>query len=230
MTQDFARYERNTQAFSKEEVEAICGKSVCVIGCGGLGGYVAMSLARFGVGRLSLVDGDVFEVSNLNRQLFSTEMNLGKHKALEAKRILALVNSGVEVEAFAELLTEENAIRLLSGHDAAVDCLDNVASRLVLEDGCDAVGIPLVHGAIGGFYGQVACVFPGDAVLRSIYGANAEKPPANRAGNPPFTPQLVAAIQCSETLKLLAGRADVLRKKLLLIDLLRNTFHTVELT
>ena len=229
MIDDFERYVKNTNAFSREEVEAIHAKSVCVVGCGGLGGYVAMSLARFGVGKLSLIDGDVFDPSNLNRQLFCTEANLGKSKAQEAKLALSLVNSSVEIEAYMELLVEDNCRRLLSGHDAVVDCLDSIPSRLVLEDGCASADIPLIHGAIGGFYGQVSCVFPGDGTLHTLYAGSESRPQDNPAGNPPFTPQMVAAIQCSETLKLLAGKSGLLRKKLLLIDLLRNVFQTVDL-
>ncbi|MCL1805692.1 MAG: HesA/MoeB/ThiF family protein [Clostridiales bacterium] len=229
MIRDFTRYSRNVNAFSREEVEAIRGKSVCVVGCGGLGGYAAMCLARFGVGRLTLVDGDVFDASNLNRQLFCTERNLGKSKALEAKEALAAVNSEVEIVARGEMLTAANSASILSGCDAAVDCLDSASARLILEAGCEAAGIPLVHGAIGGFYGQVCCIFPGDGVISALYGGKGSAPPNNAAGNPPFTPQMVAAIQCSEALKLLAGREDLLRKKLLIIDLLQNSFFTIDL-
>ena len=229
MTADFERYSRNMQAFSREEVEAMHEKSVCVIGCGGLGGYVAMSLARFGIGRLVLADGDVFAASNLNRQLFCKETNLGKNKALEAKSALAEINSETRIRVYAHMLTEENCGEIIAGCDVAVDCLDNIPARILLEAGCKDAGIPLIHGAIGGFYGQVCCVFPGDDVLSALYGGRASAPADNAAGNPPFTPQLVAAWQCSEALKLLAGRKDVLRKKLLIIDLLLNTTHTIDI-
>ncbi|MDR0469542.1 MAG: HesA/MoeB/ThiF family protein, partial [Peptococcaceae bacterium] len=87
--------------------------------------------------------------------------------------------------------------------------------------------IPLIHGAIGGFYGQACCIFPGDDMLHLLYGGKESAPTNAAAGNPPFIAQMVAAIECSETLKLLAGK-EVLRKKLLLIDLLQNTFHTID--
>ena len=229
MIADFTRYSRNTNAFSREEVESIHEKSVCVVGCGGLGGYVAMSLARFGIGRLTLVDGDVFDASNLNRQLFCKETNLGKSKSLEAKAALAEINSGTEVDAVTDMLAEENRDAILAGHDAAVDCLDSIPARLLLEEGCKETGIPLIHGAIAGFYGQVCCVFPGDDTLRALYGGK-EAPQVNHtAGNPPFTPQLVAAVQCSEVLKLLAGRDSLLRRKLLFVDLLQHSFQIIDL-
>lgn len=227
---DFTRYIRNTNSFTREEVELVRTKSACIIGCGGLGGYVAMSLARFGIGKLGLVDGDAFELSNLNRQLFATEANLGKSKCLEAKLALSTINSEVETVAYVERLTGENYERLLCGYDVVVDCLDNPESRITLEKGCEALGVPFIHGAIGGFYGQVCCVFPGDSTMSVLYagrksGAGSR---ANEAGNPPFTPQLVAAIQCAEVLKLLTGKGELLRKKLLLIDLLRCTMQTID--
>jgi molybdopterin/thiamine biosynthesis adenylyltransferase len=186
-----------------------------------------MSLARFGVGRLTLVDGDAFAPSNLNRQLFCKESNLGKNKALEAKKALADINSETVVTAVAWMLNEENRSAIISGHNAVVDCLDSIPARLILEEGCKEADVPLIHGAIGGFYGQVCCVFPGDDMLRLLYGGKESAPTNAAAGNPPFIAQMVAAIECSETLKLLTGK-DVLRKKLLLIDLLQNTFQTID--
>jgi len=224
----FTRYEKNTNAFSREEVEKIHGKSVCIVGCGGLGGYVAMSLARFGVRSLTLVDGDEFTASNLNRQLFCTEANLGRNKAEETQKALALVNSDVEVTAITENMSKNNCGQLLDDCDAAVDCLDNILSRFDLEERCKEADIPLIHGAVSGFFGQAACVFPGDDLMRAIYAGGILKLRSNAAGAPPFIPQLVAAIECSETLKILAGRGDVLRHKLLTIDLLRNDFQILE--
>lgn len=227
----FERYHKNVEAFSIEEVQSIRQKRVCVVGCGGLGGHVIQSLARFGVGFLTLVDGDVFCASNLNRQAFCTETNLGQSKANAAKEALATINSDVIVHAHFEMLTEQNAEALLSGHDLAIDCLDNVSSRFILMQACNKANIPFVHGAIGGFFGQVANVFPGDDTLNRLYPSDHlfEKGIENRLGNPPFTPQLVAALQCSEALKILAGRDHVLRNAVLHIDLLHNEFEKIAL-
>ena len=229
MITDFTRYSKNLGAFTREEIEAVHAKSVCIAGCGGLGGFAAMSLARFGVGKLTLIDGDLFTVSNLNRQLFCTETNLGQNKAIEAKKALSVINSDIEVTAYPQMLNEDNCGSLLSGHDIVLDCLDNVPARILLEKTCKEAEIPLIHGAINGFLGQVCCILPGDDIIRTLYAGNISESFGNTGGNPPFTPQLVAAIQCSEALKLLTGRENILRKKLLLIDLQDNTFQTVEL-
>ncbi len=120
------RYLRNHDAISEAEQAILAQKRVLVVGCGGLGGYVIECLARIGVGYLRVVDGDVFDETNLNRQLLSSNMNLGRPKTLAAQQRVMAVNPLVEVEAFQSLLTAENAVQLLEGCDVAVDALDNV--------------------------------------------------------------------------------------------------------
>lgn len=219
----FERYRRNTSAFSEEEVLRLHQKKVAIVGCGGLGGHVIQGLARFGILSLTLIDGDVFAVSNLNRQLFATEKTLGENKALTAKEQLADINPDVSATALPAMMTAQNAEEFLTGHDLVMDCLDNRDARLLLDDTCRKLSIPYVHGAIGGFYGQVTSVFPGDSIVKMLYGGGGGGI-EQELGNPSFIPQAVAAIQCSEALKILVGRGEILRGKLLSIDLLRNEF------
>lgn len=224
------RYIRNIEAFTQEELARIRQKRVCIIGCGGLGGYVCHALARFGLGGLTVVDGDVFSESNLNRQLFATSQSLGKNKAEVAKYALAQVNPDVHVIAWPVMLSEENLMRILPGHDLAVDCLDAVLPRRSLGRGCAALNLPLVHGAIAGFFGQVATIFPGSDLLERLYPEQGERASGldTKLGSPAFTPQFVAALQCGETIKILAGRGKILRDSVLFIDLLNNSFETVD--
>ena len=149
------RYRMNCNAISSEEMQVLKRAKVCVVGCGGLGGHVIELLARLGMGHLVAVDGDAFARSNLNRQLLCLESSLGGNKAEEAVIRVNQVNSEVKIDAHCLYMDEGNAARLLSGCDLAVDALDNVESRLVLEDACAQKGIPLIHGAIGGWCGQV---------------------------------------------------------------------------
>lgn len=223
------RYARNMEAFSAEELAAIRTKRVLVVGCGGLGGHVVQSLARFGVGALTLVDGDSFAESNLNRQLFATADTLGQSKALAAKEALAAINPDVAVKARPEMLTEQNAADLTQNQHIAVDCLDNVPARFLLAQACARRGIPLVHGAIGGFYGQVANILPGEKLLDLLYPPGAGQGVEKQLGNPAFIPQLVGAAQSCEALKLLAGRANVLRGSVLHIDMLHNSYEVIRL-
>lgn len=224
------RYIRNAETFSWAEMENIQKKRICVAGCGGLGGYVCQTLARFGVGKITIIDGDSFNESNLNRQTFATVKSLGLNKALAAQEALAVINPDVAVAVQAVMLSSENAAQILPEHDLAIDCLDNIPTRFILAKQCAEQGIPMVHGAIAGFYGQIANIFPGDGLLDQIYPdqGKAESGLEKKLGNPAFTPQLVAAVQCSEALKILAERENILRHAMLHVDLLNNSYEIIE--
>ncbi len=223
------RYDRNRNTFSVEENERFKTFRVFVAGCGGLGGFVIEELGRLGIGNITAVDGDVFEESNLNRQLLSTEKVLGKSKALAAKERMALVNSEVTVTPIQAMITEENAVELISGHGIVVDALDNASSRFVLEKCCEKLGIPMVHGAIAGWYGQVAVIFPGDRFLEKLYPKEGGKGAETELGNPAFTPAVIASIEVAETIKVLLGKEEILRSKLLTIDLLNHEYEVLTL-
>lgn len=212
------RYARNIPAVSAEEQAALARKKVLVVGCGGLGGYLIEYLARMGVGEITAADGDVFEPSNLNRQILSTQDLLGTGKALAARERARAVNPAVTVRAVEAFLDEGNADELVRGRDLALDALDNVPARLVLEDACAREGVPIVHGAIRGWTAQVAVVPPGSGALRRLYGRAAS--PAEKTSLP-FTPAFCAAVQAAEAVKLLCGRPPALEGKLLLADLRR---------
>jgi molybdopterin/thiamine biosynthesis adenylyltransferase len=223
------RYSRNMKMLSPEENDSLKGMRVCVIGCGGLGGHIIEMLGRLGVGYITAVDGDVFEESNLNRQLLSSVSVIGKSKALTAKERMAEVNPLININPIYDRLTMENGREIIKDHHVVVDALDNVDSRLNLQDLCAELKIPLVHGAIAGWYGQVTTIFPEDRTLDMIYFDRNIKGLEKELGNPSFTPALVASIEVSEVLKILIGRGELLRKKLLHIDLLTQDYTVINL-
>ena len=178
------RYSCNRNSLTEQDQEKLAGSRVLIVGCGGLGGYVTELLARVGAGRLTVADGDVFTETNLNRQLFCTMETMGKYKAVAASERVSAVNPLVTCEAICEFLTEENADRLLAGHDIAVDALDNADSRALLLEAAARAGIPLVHGAIAGFQGRVSVIYPGDAtstLLSKVKTAALSRRPATFA-------------------------------------------------
>lgn len=221
------RYVKSIGTLSLEEVEFLRKIKVAVAGCGGLGGYVVELLARLGVGFLTLVDKDVFEESNLNRQLFCDLNSLGKFKVLVAKERLKIVNPEVEVNAIIAELNFKNGKNFLKNHDLVIDALDTPQAKKLLEEICEDLNIPLVHGAVAGWYGQIATIFPGDRLLRVLYFSKTSGM-EKEIGVPPFTPSLVASFQVSEALKVLFKKGEVLRKKVLFIDLLKNEFEIIE--
>lgn len=175
-------------------------------------------LGRLGIGHITAVDGDIFTESNLNRQLLCTNLDLGKNKALEAMERMKTINDLIKVEPIPYYINEDNAIDILGGHDVVIDALDNIETRFLLQDKCEKLCIPLVHGAISGWHGQATTIFPGDKTLNLIYKDN--QGISKILGNPSFTPPLIASIQVTETLKILLNRGELLRHKLLLINLL----------
>lgn len=219
------RYDRN-RIFSIEQQDELGEKKAAVIGCGGLGGYAIEMLARAGVGHLRVCDGDVFDETNLNRQLLCTEDVLGKSKAEAAAERIKAVNSKTEAEAFCCNLTEENADEILAECDVVIDALDSVGAKLMLQRACRRQEIPMIHGAIGGWFGQVTTIFPGNDTLSLIYSDDTEV--SQELGNPSFSPAMVSAIQVSEAVKVMLGKDDILMRKLLFIDLMTNDFQIVE--
>lgn len=219
------RYKMNSTTISEENMLTLQEKKVCIVGCGGLGGYIVEMLARVGVGSLVLVDGDSFAESNLNRQLISNESNLGKKKATECENRVRLINSQISTTAFTEYLDKNNASEILGGSHIVMDALDNPESRIILEKSCEELNIPLVHGAIGGWYGQVSLVMPGSKILSALYGNSNEGGEENSLGNPSFTPANIASIQVAECIKYLIGQPSQLTNAILTVDLLRNDFE-----
>jgi molybdopterin/thiamine biosynthesis adenylyltransferase len=220
-----ARYQRNRKTLSTADQLNLFRSTVAVIGCGGLGGYIVEELARLGVGRLKAIDPDVFEEHNLNRQLMSTIAALGHPKVEAASVRVAEINPAVQTVTLRSRFCRENGKSLLRGADAAVDALDNITTRLELADVCTDLGIPLVHGSIAGWYGQVVSQFPGERTLQTIYGRCADEIGVEKQlGNPSYTPAVVASLQVAEVCKVLLSRGKPVTGGMLVVNLLDMEF------
>ena len=196
-----------------------CG--VFIAGLGGLGGYLLEHMLRLGPGFIRAADGDLFDETNLDRQLLSAPSQLGRPKAEAAAERAKLVAPGLDFEAVSEFLDGENCLRLLRGCALALDGLDNAESRLVLERGCAEVGIPLVHGAASGLCFEAGVVPPGSGMLVRLY------PPGRQAMDRMARGPAVAAcaaIQCAQAEQILRGERPTLWGKLLTADLAGPSF------
>ncbi len=201
----------------------LAAKVLC-IGAGGLGSPLALYLAAAGVGKIGIVDFDVVDFSNLQRQIIHGESTLGELKAESAKKRIADLNSDVEVAIHNERLSSENAMEIIKDYDIVVDGTDNFPTRYLVNDTCVLLGKPNVYGSIFRFEGQVS-VF--DASLGPCYRCLYPEPPppglvpsCAEGGVLGILPGIVGAMQAAETVKIILGTGDPLIGRLLFVDVL----------
>lgn len=216
-----ARYYRNQNIITNAQQLQLFRSTVTLIGAGGLGGYILEQLARLGVGQIVLIDHDVFEETNLNRQLLSSPENIGRVKVEVAAERMARINPAVTLRPIRAFFDKANGAELLRDADCVVDAVDKGSTRQAIEATCEELKVPLVHGAIAGWYGQVSTVWPGERSLSKIYqNLQEESGIGHSLGNPSFTPAMVASFEVAEVCKILLGQGRLLRKSLLTFNLL----------
>ena len=228
-----ARYDRQVQLpeLGRDGQARLGRASVLVIGAGGLGGPSLTYLAAAGVGRITIVDFDRIEESNLHRQILFTTQDVGREKTRVAQERLRALNPLIEVEIVEERFDAENARRLMAGQDLVIDGTDTFSTRYLVNDAAVQAGIPNVFASISQFDGQ-ASVFgaAGGPCYRCLFP---EPPPADLIPNCAdggvlgVLPGLLGAIQAAEAVKLLADIGTPLIGRLLLVDALRMEFRTL---
>lgn len=188
------RFARNRGIFSSRDQASLLRSAVAVIGCGGLGGHVATLLARLGVGAITLCDYDVFDESNLNRQAACREDSIGKNKAVILSQEVASIASHVEIRTMAERATAANLPAILDGAGLALDCLDSLDARVLVETAAHRLGISFIHAALAGEEGFVSVSRPGEERVGTLYGGAAETAELKK-GVPTLTPVGVAVLE-----------------------------------
>ena len=237
-SQDRERYARHLLIpdVGEEGQRRLLDSRVLLVGAGGLGSPVALYLAAAGVGHLRIVDHDVVDRSNLQRQVLHADDRIGMPKVESARRTLNALNPGIEVEALPTRLSAHNVEELMSGCDVVVDGTDNFATRYLVNDACVHLGIPNVHGAIFRFEGQVSTFWPAAKTLRGpCYRCLFPAPPppelapnCAEAGVLGVLPGVIGTLQAVETIKLLLGLGEPLIGRLLLYDALAARFLELE--
>ncbi|MFB6302203.1 MAG: ThiF family adenylyltransferase [Haloferacaceae archaeon] len=200
-----------------------------VVGVGGLGSPVVQYLAAAGVGTLGLVDDDVVERSNLQRQIVHADADVGRPKVASAREFVTDLNPDVTVETHETRVTPENAAALVEEYDVVIDASDNFPTRYLLNDVCRLAEIPIAHGAIYKFEGQVTTLVPGGPCYRCLFPeapGPGEVPDCAATGVLGVLPGTVGCIQATEAAKLLLGLGDTLEGRLLFYDALDMTFET----
>jgi molybdopterin/thiamine biosynthesis adenylyltransferase/rhodanese-related sulfurtransferase len=208
---------------------------VALVGAGGLGSPAGLYLAAAGVGRLTLIDDDIVEKSNLQRQVLHTDARVGQPKTESARIALSALNPGVRIETIARRLLAANVEDLIRDHDVVIDGADNFPTRYLLDAACRRLRIPLVYGAVHRFTGQVSvfdarredspcyrCLFPEPP-------AAADAPNCAEAGVLGVLPGIIGLLQTNEAIKLLLGIGQPLVGRLLCFDALAGAFRELRL-
>lgn len=200
-------FERNFPSLTPAEQLALWRSRALVAGLGGLGGCQAQLLARVGVGQLYLADGDAFAPSNLNRQLLATAKTLRQSKAVVTARHLRDVNAALLVEAIPEFLDQEKLRKFLPSVQVLLDALDTLTARRDLINTARQFGVPVVHGAVSGTFGQVTTILPQDPGNPPfLFPISAPPAPETAPGVLAPTVTLVASLQAQEAIRLLLGK------------------------
>ncbi len=216
------RYSRNQRILSTSDQKQLHLAHIAIIGLGGLGGGVTELLARIGIGNLTLIDGDSFDESNLNRQLLSTVSNIGKSKATVAGDRVRNINPAIRVKTHLQFLKEQNGYDLLDRVDLAIDCLDTISDRFTLEQICKERKIPMISAAVAGKSGQATVIYPEDTGLKTLYGERDKAPKRGveaSTGTLSFTAAYMASIECAEAINIILKNDSSLRNSLLFTDL-----------
>lgn len=213
--------------------QKLLNKSVLLLGAGGLGSPAALYLAAAGVGRIGIIDMDEVDTSNLQRQILHNMDRVGERKVDSAKKTINLLNPDVEVRTYDVRLGADNVLDIIDGYDVIVDGMDNFPTRYLVNDAALLKKIPVVHGSIFRFEGQVTVFKPYEGPCYRCFVP--EPPPAelapscSEAGVLGVLPGIIGSIQAMEAIKLLLDLGDPLVGRLLSYDALEETFRTFKM-
>jgi len=235
-TEENIRYSRQIilPSWGIKAQEKVKASSVLVIGAGGLGCPVLSYLVAAGVGTIAIMDYDMVEVSNLQRQVMYDMNDIGKNKAMAASQKLRAFNPLINVVSIEKALDEKNALELMREYDVIVDATDNFETRYLINDACVITGKPFVFASILGFEGQVSVFnYEEGPTYRCLYPeppAQENAPNCNENGVIGALAGTIGCIQANEVLKIISGVGKTLSGKLLIVDLLNNRFSTLQIT
>lgn len=219
------RYSRQTMLFGEEGQEKLKSATVFVAGAGGLGCPIALYLATAGIGHLRIADSDTVDLTNLNRQVLHWEKDIGRAKVASAGEKLSAVNSEIEVETARVVIDASTVADLAGDADVIVDAMDNYETRYLLNEVALKRGIPFIHGAISGFFGQATTIIPEKTpCLKCIFPTAPPKETFPVVGT---TAGVIGLVEANETIKYLTGTGDLLAGRLLLWDGTKSTMETI---
>jgi adenylyltransferase/sulfurtransferase len=213
---ELERYKRQMMLFGEDGQERLKKAHIFIAGAGGLGSPVSIYLAVAGIGTITIVDMDVVDKTNLNRQILHYDRDIGRKKTASAEEKLRELNPDITLNAIDVKIDETNAAKLIGRAEGIVDAMDNYPTRYLLNDVAIAKKIPLFHGGIRGFYGQATTILPGTTpCLKCIFP---KPPPKEVFPVVGVTPGIIGTIQANEVIKYLLGSGELLIGRLFVWD------------
>lgn len=226
------RYSRHIllKQIGGEGQKKILNAKVLVIGAGGLGAPVALYLAAAGVGNIGIIDGDVVDLSNLQRQVIHFTKDINTSKVASAKEKMEAINPDVKVTAIKDLIMAYNAVDIIKDYDFIVDGTDNFATKFLINDACVLAKKPYSHGGILRFDGQTLTHVPGTACYRCVFDGPPPKnlvPTCSQAGVLGSIAGMLGTVQATEVLKYITGTGELLTNRMMIFDALNMKFRTI---
>jgi len=200
--------------FGQEGQNRLKKAHATIVGLGGLGCALATYLTAAGVGYITIVDSDIVEPSDLNRQILYWEEDVGKKKVIVAERKLSKLNPLIQITPVFTKVTEDNVLSIINGAQVVLDGTDNVATRLILNSACVRLGIPYIYGGVSRLRGMITTIIPGQTPCLACFRPEG----AGGLGVLGVTPAIIASLQALEAIKLLIGQSPALAGKLLLFN------------
>jgi molybdopterin/thiamine biosynthesis adenylyltransferase/rhodanese-related sulfurtransferase len=240
MNSDYNRYQRQIQLKEIGQVgqNKISNAKVLIIGAGGLGCPALQYLAAAGVGTIGIIDFDVIEMSNLQRQILYAVDDIGQSKAITAAKKIEALNPEIKIDTFNVQITNKNALEILENYDIIIDGSDNFATRYLINDACVLLDKPLIYGAVLRFEGQIGVFNLADKVtnVKTNYRDLFPKPPnldsaisCNDVGVLGVIPGIIGTMQATEALKIITGVGKPLANKIISYNALENSFYDFEI-
>ena len=214
----------------KEEGQLkLLNSSVVVVGAGGLGSAALLALACLGIGHIGIVDNDIISATNLPRQIIYGIKDVGKGKAITAKKVLKSKNPDIDVKVYPYRLDEKNARRIIKKYDIVLDCTDNFESKFLINDTCLKLKVPFVVAGVMDYKGQIMTCIPGKtADFKSLFDELPKYNPDDDKSVYPLAVSIISNIAASEVIKYLLGLGELLINSLLVVDTLKTSFKKIK--
>lgn len=227
---DFLRYRRQVvlPQVGEEGQKKLYGAKVLVVGAGGLGSPILYYLAAAGIGTLGIIDSDTVDISNLNRQILHWEKDIGRPKVLSAKEKLEQFNSGVKLNAYQLELTADKAVEIFTEYDIIVSAVDNIETRLLINEVCYKLIKPWIDGGVRGFSGVVTSYQPPKGPCYHCLHRNIKEGSKEVTPIIGTLPGVIGTLQAQEVIKLILSAGTLLTGRMLLYDALEASFDNIE--